>query len=80
MNMLRIDHLIELRGVYDGWSIAVYTDGTMRNRWAEADGTASPGYERRWFATEQAIADMLDPPEKVATTPPAPRPSRSRPQ
>ena len=59
-----IDYLIELRGVYDGWSIAVHTDGTLRNRWASADGTAIEGYERRWEATENAIREMLDPPEK----------------
>ena len=34
----KIDHLIELRGVYDGWSIAVYADGTIKNRWANDAG------------------------------------------
>lgn len=69
MNMNNIDHLIELRGVYDGWSIAVYQDGTLRNRWAEQDGSPMAGYERRWRATEDAIAEMLDPSEKRPLTP-----------
>lgn len=55
-----IDHLIELRGVYDGWSIAAYTDGTFRNRWAEDDGTARPGYERLWQVTEDAMTAWTD--------------------
>lgn len=54
----QIDHLIEIRGVYDGWSIAVHRDGSLHNRWAQSDGTAIPGYERRWQATEDAIAAM----------------------
>lgn len=62
---LCVDHLIELRGVYDGWSIEVRKDGTMRNRWAEADGKPAAGYERRWQATENAIAQLLDPSDKV---------------
>lgn len=37
-----VDHLIELRGVYDGWSVKVLKDGTRINRWA-----GIPGYERR---------------------------------
>lgn len=62
----KIDHLIELRGVYDGWSIAVMTDGTIKNRWANDAGDGpEPGYERRWFATEDAIGCMLDPAEKT---------------
>ena len=42
----QIDHLIELRGVYDGWSVAVLKDGTRVNRWA---GTQ---YTHRWYVTE----------------------------
>lgn len=38
----KVDHLIELRGVYDGWSVAVLEDGTHVNRWADI-----PGYEHR---------------------------------
>lgn len=33
-----VDHLIELRGVYDGWSVAVMKDGTRVNRWADIWG------------------------------------------
>lgn len=29
--------LIEIRGVYDGWSIAEMKDGTLVNRWDEDD-------------------------------------------
>lgn len=29
-----IDYVIELRGVYDGWSVAVMKDGSRVNRWA----------------------------------------------
>lgn len=55
----RIDHTIELRGVYDGWSIAVLTDGTLVNRWAnDADDGAEPGYERRFAATQVHIDRM----------------------
>ena len=40
--MKDIAYLIELRGVYDGWSVAVMTDGTRVNRWAGVKG-----YEHR---------------------------------
>ena len=55
-----IAHIIELRGVYDGWSIAVLKDGSLVNRWAEPDGTPSAGYERRFKATEEAIQRMRE--------------------
>lgn len=49
--------LIELRGVYDGWSIALLEDGTMLNRWArEGGGGPQPGLERRWAAAEEYIS------------------------
>ena len=58
-NAPQIDHLIELRDVYDGWSIAVYTDGTIKNRWANDAGDGpEPGYERRWRMTEDAMSLM----------------------
>jgi hypothetical protein len=58
-NAPKIDHIIELQGVYDGWSIAIYTDGTIKNRWANDAGDGpEPGYERRWLATEDAIGAM----------------------
>ncbi len=28
---------IEIRGLYDGWSVGVKEDGTMYNRWPEGD-------------------------------------------
>lgn len=50
----RIDHLHEIRGVYDGWSVAVLNDGTMVNRWANDAGDGpEPGYERRYAATQE---------------------------
>lgn len=42
-----VDHLIELRGVYDGWSVAVMKDGTRINRWKSIGG-----YERRAAVTD----------------------------
>lgn len=33
-----VDHLIELSGVYDGWSVAVMKDGTRVNRWTGIEG------------------------------------------
>ncbi len=50
-----IAYLIELRGVYDGWSIKVLKDGTAINRWADEDGKPVEGYERRWQLTQDAI-------------------------
>lgn len=29
--------LIEVHGLYDGWSIAKYPDGSLHNRWPEDD-------------------------------------------
>ena len=55
-----IAHLIELRGVYDGWSIAVLKDGSLVNRWAAPDCTPRDGYEDRWKATETALAAMRE--------------------
>lgn len=33
-----VQYVIELRGVYDGWSVAVLEDGSRVNRWA-GEGT-----------------------------------------
>lgn len=41
--------LIQLQGVYDGWSVAVLPNGTVLNRW---DPIA---YPRRYAATEKFI-------------------------
>lgn len=53
----QICHLIELRDVHDGFSIAVLHDGTQLNRWASCSDPArpSPGYERRYYATQDVI-------------------------
>lgn len=54
-----IDHLIEVSGVYDGWSIAVirYPEYVYVNRWATYDDPSAPdpGYERRFRAAEEYI-------------------------
>lgn len=34
--------LIEVRGLYDGWSIAKLPDGTYRNRWDVGDRRHGP--------------------------------------
>lgn len=44
---VEVSHLIELRGVYDGWSVAVYEDGTRANRWVDESGIPYPGQEAR---------------------------------
>ena len=47
-----VDHIIEITGVYDGWSVAVLEDGTRWNRWAnDTQDGPEPGYERRYEAT-----------------------------
>ncbi len=46
-----VDHLIELRGVYDGWSAAVMSDGTFVNRWA-----GLPGFEGRAAVVDAFLA------------------------
>ena len=54
-----VAHIVEIRGVYDGWSFAVRTDGVVVNRWAMRDDPtrAEPGYERRYQATEKVLGD-----------------------
>lgn len=49
-----VDHLIELHGIYDGWSIAVLKDGTKVNRWAGIEG-----YEARAERTQAYIDKWL---------------------
>ncbi|TWI04853.1 hypothetical protein IP90_00993 [Luteimonas cucumeris] len=39
--------LIEIRGIYDGWSVAKLPDGTLVNRWPEDD--------RRYASTQDWI-------------------------
>lgn len=35
IDMKEVESLIEVRGVYDGWSIAVMKDGRWLNRWKQ---------------------------------------------
>lgn len=55
-----VDHIIELRGVYDGWSVAVLADGTPVNRWSTRDVDGDiipfPGQETRFHITEAFLA------------------------
>lgn len=50
INGQEVTSIIELRGVYDGWSVAVLADGTLHNRWAGIEG-----YERRAEVTQAFI-------------------------
>lgn len=47
----QVAHVIELRHVYDGWSVAVMRDGSLRNRWEPGD--------RRWNPTQQWIENAI---------------------
>ena len=49
-----IDHVIEIRGIYDGYSITVLKDGTVINRWAGV-----PGHEERAARTQEYIDRWL---------------------
>ncbi len=44
-----VAYLIEIRGLFDGWSIAVLEDGTWKNRWNPED------YPYRHAATQEYI-------------------------
>lgn len=50
INMDEVDYLIEVRGIYDGWSVARMKDGTLINRWAPED--------RRHASTQEWIDRM----------------------
>lgn len=52
--------LIEIRGVYDGWSAALLPNGEILNRW-----TGAAGYEYQEKATDEFIAEHAD---KVRST------------
>lgn len=45
-----IESYIEIRGIYDGWSVAKMKDGRMLNRW--------PLYDRRHKPTQAWIAAL----------------------
>lgn len=44
--------LIEIRGIYDGWSVRKLADGTLVNRWLESDRRYKPTQE--WIDRMQA--------------------------
>lgn len=44
--------LIEIRGVYDGWSVKKLADGTLVNRWEPDDRRHKPTQE--WIDRMQA--------------------------
>jgi hypothetical protein len=46
----QLDYYIEIRGVYDGWSVAKMKDGSYINRWEPED--------RRYQATQDFIEAM----------------------
>lgn len=52
IDMDRVVMLYEIRGVYDGWSVAEYEDGTLINRWDESDG--------RYIPTEKFIRNLKE--------------------
>lgn len=45
IDMDRVVMLYEIRGLYDGWSVAEYDDGTFHNRWGENDARHQPTQE-----------------------------------
>jgi hypothetical protein len=47
-----VDTLIEIRGVYDGWSAALLKDGRYVNRW---DAETEP---RRYRLTEEYLREQ----------------------
>ena len=48
--------LVEIRGVYDGWSILINEQGEWLNRWENDEGGGpAEDYERRWKATHDYI-------------------------
>lgn len=46
----QLDYYIEIRGVYDGWSVAKMKDGSYINRWEPED--------RRYQVTQDFIEAM----------------------
>lgn len=47
-----VDHYIEIRGIYDGWSVAYMKDGRMLNRWPPDDRRHKPTQD---FIDRQAL-------------------------
>lgn len=46
-----VEVFIEIRGIYDGWSVAKMKDGTLVNRW--------PGDDRRHKPTQNWISNQI---------------------
>ena len=49
----KVKALVEIRGVYDGWSYILYEDGSMKNRW---DPVQDP---RRYSLTQEVINQQM---------------------
>ena len=49
--------LIEIRGIYDGWSVAQLPDGTLVNRWEPEDRRYLP--TQKWIK-ENEKSNLLD--------------------
>ena len=45
VDMSKVACLIEIRGIYDGWSVAQMQDGALINRWDEEDRRHGPTQE-----------------------------------
>ena len=48
MNREDVELYIEIRGIYDGWSVAKMKDGTLLNRWEPDDSQYAAVQE--WIA------------------------------
>lgn len=46
---------IEIRGIYDGWSVAQLPDGKMVNRWPK--GSVRYNATQRWIEREESNHD-----------------------
>lgn len=59
-----VDEFVELRLIYDGWSVLKLKDGTWINRWADPkwrrDAKRSPTIQHRYTATERWIKVNVD--------------------
>jgi hypothetical protein len=47
IDMNKVQMLVEIRGLYDGWSYAIMKDGTAVNRWPVGD--------RRWKTAQEQV-------------------------
>lgn len=65
IEMSDVEILIEIRGIYDGWSVAKMKDGSYRNRWSADDPRHAPTQEciDRMIATEARKGWITDAPQ-----------------